>query len=177
MRSKSFLVIAALGVSFTALAGCSGADTATPTTSSSAPAPPPAATPSASASASASTSGADLGVIDSELGEVIVDSKQMTAYIYTKDVKDSGKSTCTGDCLKAWPPIVTESDTPTVEGITGTVGTIDIPGGKKQITVNGLPIYTWFKDKKPGDVTGQDVGGVWYVLGPDGEQIRTKLKS
>jgi predicted lipoprotein with Yx(FWY)xxD motif len=97
----------------------------------------------------------------------------MTAYIFTKDIADSGKSVCTGACLQAWPPILSDSAKPTMSGITAKVGTITLADGKHQITVNGLPIYTWAHDTKPGDVTGQGVGKVWYVLAPDGKEITT----
>jgi predicted lipoprotein with Yx(FWY)xxD motif len=100
-----------------------------------------------------------------------VDSKKMTAYIFTKDTANSGKSVCTGPCLVAWPPIFAASKKPTVEGVTGKVGTIELADGKQQVTVNGLPIYTYVKDKAVGEVTGQGVGGVWFVLSPDGKQI------
>ena len=96
----------------------------------------------------------------------------MSVYYYTKDVKDSGKSNCIGDCLVAWPPVITTNDTPKVEGVTGKVGTITTADGKKQVTVEGMPVYLWEKDKDPGDITGQGVGNVWYLVAPDGKMIK-----
>jgi len=29
---------------------------------------------------------------------------------------------------------------------------------------DGKPLYTWFKDKKPGDVTGDMVEGLWHIV-------------
>ena len=29
---------------------------------------------------------------------------------------------------------------------------------------DGMPLYYWVKDKKPGDVTGDGVGSVWHVV-------------
>ena len=155
------------------LAGCSSNDSGSASPSSAA-APSSAASsassPSASASASSSASG-DLAVADSSLGQIIVDSKGMTAYYFTKDKKDSGKSVCSGDCLTAWPAIEATSDTPTGEGITAELGSITRDDGTKQVTVDGMPVYLFAKDKAPGDVTGQGVGKVWYVVAPDGEMI------
>ena len=34
-----------------------------------------------------------------------------------------------------------------------------------------MPLYYWYKDVVPGDATGQNVGQVWFVLGPDGSVI------
>ena len=70
--------------------------------------------------------------------------------------------------------VITTSDTPKVEGVTGTVGTITTPDGKKQVTVNGMPVYLWEKDKAPGDVKGQGVGNVWYLVAPDGTMINSR---
>ena len=113
----------------------------------------------------------DLGTAETSLGTIVVDGNGMTAYYFLKDVKDSGTSACSGDCLTAWPPITTESDTPTVEGVTGEVGTITGTDGSTQITIDGRPIYTFAQDAAPGDVNGQGVNDVWYVIAPDGSEI------
>ncbi|WP_231384039.1 hypothetical protein [Cellulomonas sp. URHD0024] len=124
-----------------------------------------------SSPAAAGSTATDLSTADSSLGKILVDGKGMTAYYFTKDAKDSGASACTGDCAAAWPAIESTSDTPTVDGVTGTVGTIPAADGGKQITINGMPVYTYVKDMAAGDVNGQDVGGVWYAVAPDGTMI------
>ena len=108
----------------------------------------------------------------SSAGEIVVDAKGMSVYFFTKDVKDSGTSACTDACLAAWPPVTTAAETPQVEGVTGTVGTITTPDGAKQVTLNGLPLYYFAKDTKAGDILGQGVNGVWYLADPSGEMIR-----
>lgn len=115
---------------------------------------------------------AEMKVASSSAGQIVVDSKGMSLYFFTKDVKDSGKSACVDACLTAWPIFTTTSDAPTVEGVTGTVGTITSPDGKKHVTLNGMPLYYYAKDKAPGDVTGQGVGSVWYLVGPTGEMVK-----
>jgi len=156
------------------LSGCGGTSgtTAYPTTA----AAPTSAAGSSSTSGAASTSApaaatADLIVADSTAGQIVVDGKGMSVYYYTKDVKDSGTSACTGGCLDAWPPVLATADTPVVDGVTGTVGTIATPDGKKQLTINGMPVYYYAKDLAPGDITGQGVGGVWYLVAPSGDMI------
>ena len=124
-----------------------------------------------SAAADDMSEAADLSTAETSLGTIVVDGKGMTAYYFTKDTKDSGVSACSGDCATAWPAIESTSDTPTVDGVTGTVGTIPAADGGKQITINGMPIYTFAKDMAPGDVNGQDANGVWYVIAPDGTMI------
>lgn len=154
-----------------ALAGCGGSPGSTTTS-----APPPAVASSSaaipSAPASNTTDGAELKVSSSSAGQIVVDSKGMSLYIFTKDVKDSGSSACVDACLDSWPVFTTTSDAPSVEGVTGTVGTIATADGKKQVTLTGMPLYYYAKDKAPGDVTGQGVGGVWYLVSPNGEMIK-----
>ncbi|YCH07343.1 COG4315 family predicted lipoprotein [Arthrobacter sp. alpha11c] len=156
-----------------ALAGCAGS----PGTSTTSSAAPTAATSSTAPSTATQTSspaaaGPEMKVASSSAGQIVVDSKGMSLYFFTKDVKDSGTSACTGACLTAWPVFTTTSDKPTVEGVTGTVGTIATPDGKKQVTLNGMPLYYYAKDKAPGDVTGQGVQSVWYLVSPSGEMIK-----
>ena len=156
-----------------ALAGCAGSP-GTSTTSSAAPTAATSSTASSTASQTSSpaAAGAEMKVASSSAGQIVVDSKGMSLYFFTKDVKDSGTSACTGACLTAWPVFTTTSDKPTVEGVTGTVGTIATPDGKKQVTLNGMPLYYYAKDKAPGDVTGQGVQSVWYLVSPSGEMIK-----
>ncbi|MFJ5699279.1 hypothetical protein [Arthrobacter sp. NPDC093139] len=162
------LAVLALAASLTA---CGGGTGTTPTTA--APTTTAAESPTETATSTATeTAAVDLMTASSAKGDIVVDGKGMSVYYFTKDVKDSGKSNCTGDCLVAWPPVLTTNDTPTVEGVTGKVGTIDTPDGKKQVTIEGMPVYLWEKDKAPGDITGQGVGNVWYLVAPDGTMIK-----
>ena len=167
-----------LGVGFAALAlaaaltGCGGS----PGTSTTTPAPATSpATTSAAPTATSPTAAAavDLKTASSSAGNIVVDAKGISVYFFTKDVKDSGTSACTGACLTAWPPVTSTSATPAAEGVTGTVGTITTPDGAKQLTLNGLPLYYFEKDKNPGDVLGQGVNDVWYLATPAGEMIKT----
>jgi predicted lipoprotein with Yx(FWY)xxD motif len=117
-------------------------------------------------------SGAQVGVLtlntatNPTLGEYIVSSNGMTLYMYTKDT--SGVSNCTGVCAQNWPPY-TVSSAATLNGaagMTGTISTLTRADGGVQVTYKGSPLYYYVKDAKPGDVTGQGVGGVWFVVKP-----------
>ena len=165
------------------LSGCAGGGgtTTSPaspagTTAASATAPAPSTSAPATSSATGSGSGTPAAAVDlktaaTKAGQVVVDAKGMSVYFYTKDTKDSGTSACTGSCIAAWPPVLSSSDSPSVEGVTGKVGTIATPDGKKQVTINGMPVYYYFKDRAPGDITGQGVGSVWYLVNPAGDMI------
>lgn len=130
-----------------------------------------AASSSTSAPSSSSSPAAELSVGSSSLGRIVVDGKGMTTYVFTKDTKGSGKSACAGACASNWPAVTTTSDKPSVNGVTGAVGTITLADGTKQVTVDGMPLYVFAKDTKAGDVNGQGVNKVWYVVGPDGAMV------
>lgn len=160
-----------LGVCFAALvlSGCSstyGTNAASSNSQSASSAP----------STSSTGTGADAGVATTALGKIVVDGKGMTAYFFDKDIANSGKSACTGQCAAIWPAITSKSATPSVTGVTGNVGTITGVAGDKQVTINGRPIYTYADDTAPGDTNGQGVSGIWYIVSPSGAEIRSVPK-
>lgn len=144
---------------------------------------PEAAGPSAGASqtvveassmapSSPTAGAADLKTAESDKGTIVVDGNGMSLYFFTKDTADTQTSACTGECLDAWPIAVASSETPVVDGVTGKVGTINSPDGKLQLTLNGMPLYYFVQDAKPGDTLGQGVKEVWYLAAPDGSMIK-----
>lgn len=91
-----------------------------------------------------------------------------TLYFFSKDTTP-GLSTCTGDCLTAWPPFNNGGrDVFTAgPGVTGVVGEAVQADGKRQATYDGRPLYYFQGDAAAGDVTGQGVGG-FYAATVDG---------
>lgn len=97
-------------------------------------------------------------------GTILVDSAGMTLYTFGNDT--AGVSACTGGCATAWPPLSPGAGSPTAgAGVTGTLGTITRSDGSKQVTYNGMPLYGWQQDQKPGDVTGDGVNN-FHVATP-----------
>jgi predicted lipoprotein with Yx(FWY)xxD motif len=96
-------------------------------------------------------------------GKYLADSKGMALYYFTKDQK--GISNCSGDCLVNWPAFPAQ-DFEVPEGFNksdfGTIKRED--NGTEQVTYKGYPLYYWIKDKAKGDVTGQGVGDVWFIV-------------
>jgi len=151
--------------------GSATASPSSPAPSSPAPSTPAPATSAAGTQSGAPASAPALKTAATNAGQVVVDARGMSVYLFAKDTKDSGMSACTGSCAATWPPVLAGSDAPVVEGVTGKVGTIATPDGKKQLTINGMPVYHFVKDKAPGDITGQGVGGVWYLVNPAGDKV------
>jgi len=101
---------------------------------------------------------------DPKLGNYLVDESGKALYWFTKD--SAGRSACSGDCLKAWPAFHADSIVvPSVLNASD-FGTITRADGTQQTTYKGYPLYYWVKDMKMGDVTGQNVGKVWFVIDP-----------
>lgn len=152
------------------LAACGGSPGTSPTGTSPTSA---GAAPSSSAPASSAPAGsAELKTAGSSAGNIVVAANGMSVYFFTKDVKDSGKSACEGACTALWPAVTTTSDSPAVEGVGGTIGTIPTADGKKQVTINGMPVYFFAQDTAAGDVKGQGYGNVWYLVSPSGDMIK-----
>lgn len=108
---------------------------------------------------------------DSSLGSIVVDGEGMTVYMFDKDTQGADASTCEGECADNWPAVTVDSEAPEVEGVTGEVGTITGVDGETQLTLNGWPLYYFAGDSAAGDVNGQGVNDVWWVLTPDGERM------
>lgn len=90
-------------------------------------------------------------------GEVLTDSKGMTLYTFDKDAK--GQSNCYDQCAKKWPPLTAASGAKAM----GDFSAVKRKDGSMQWAAKGMPLYLWQGDKKPGDTTGDGVGGVWHV--------------
>jgi predicted lipoprotein with Yx(FWY)xxD motif len=150
MSSRLTLAVAGTSLAFLTLTGCGGSDS----------------------SGDVPAKGSDLGTSKSSLGTIVVDGKGMTAYVFDKDAPGSGKSACTAACASEWPAITASSDKPKVDGVTGEVGTIPGADGAKQVTLEGMPLYTYADDSDVGDAEGQGKGGIWWVVSPSGEKIK-----
>lgn len=167
MRSKRGLGAVGAAALMATLAACGSSG-------SSGGSAPAASSGTATSAAAKGTSGkATLSVVKTSLGSVVAGPDGRTVYMFAKDTKGSGKSTCSGACLSAWPP-VTATGTPKTPGITGKVGTITTADGKKQVTLGGWPLYYFAGDSSTGAVSGQGVNGFgakWWALSSNGTEV------
>lgn len=99
-------------------------------------------------------------------GAYLVGAKGMTLYTFPAD--SLNKSVCNDKCAEAWPPLTVDSADAVKadEDIPGTLATITRDDGKLQVTYNGQPLYYWYKDEKAGDMTGDRVGHIWWIVPP-----------
>jgi predicted lipoprotein with Yx(FWY)xxD motif len=99
-----------------------------------------------------------LKVQDTSLGKVLADPNGMTLYTFDKDAP--GKSNCNGQCAENWPPMKAAAGAMATGGLT----IITRDDGSMQWADDGKPLYTFVQDKKPGDVTGENMKNVWHVV-------------
>ena len=187
MRSKLLLAVA---FSTVALAACGSSKGSSSSTTAAAPATTAAATAttagstattagstattsasSGSATTAAASGAATVKVADSKLGKILVTADGRTIYAFTKDT--AGTPTCTGACAENWPAVLV-TGTPSGDGIDASlVSTVpSASGGGQQLKIEDYPVYTFVGDAAPGDVNGQGVSGVWFVVGTNGEPIK-----
>ena len=116
---------------------------------------------------------ATVGVRQTTLGRVIVDSRGRTLYLFEKDT--SRRSACSGQCAQFWPPLLTHGTPVARTGVKRSLlGKIRRPDGSQQVTYAGHPLYRYVGDTKPGQTNGegsQEFGAGWDVLAPTGKKI------
>ena len=157
-RSITFLASgAALVLVALAVAGCGSSG------SSSSSAPPTTSTGRQ----------ATVGISNTGLGKILVNSQGRTLYLFGKD--SGTTSACTGACAGNWPPLRANGKPTLGTGADASlVGTIQRSDGKPQVTYNGHPLYLFKGDQQPGDTKGEGLtafGGTWYVLSSSGNQV------
>ena len=171
---KTFLAV--FGLVSIGLLGACGDDSGTTTT-------PAATTPVATAgvtttaaspttTAAVTTTAAAAGTVrlaDSKFGKILTDDTGRVLYSFTKDEKS--KSNCTGTCAATWPVYAPTTITAGT-GIDGTKLTSFDNAGKKQLAIDGIPLYYYSGDTKAGDTNGQGVGTFWYVVDATGKAIK-----
>ena len=151
-----------LVAAFVMLAACGGSN---PSSGVASPSPSPSSTGSKVAVAT-----------NAKLGQILVDDKGMTLYLFVADTGTA--STCYTSCASIWPPLLTDGAPQAGTGADASkLGTTNRTDGKVEVTYAGHPLYYFVQDKAPGDTKGQGIngfGGLWWVVSPSGAAITTK---
>ena len=159
------LLLPALLAATAVVAACSSGGGATAAPSVAAPSVAPSEAPAAAA---------EIKLADSSLGQIIVDGAGKTLYMFQPD--EAGTPTCYDDCAAAWPPLLAD-DAASVTAGTGLdaskITVVDRTDGGKQVKYGNWTLYYFANDAAAGDVNGQGINDVWYVVGADGEPIKS----
>ena len=93
---------------------------------------------------------------------LLTDPSGRTLYTFDRDAAGSGKSVCNGPCATNWPAFAATSSSASGDW---TIVTRD--DGSRQWAFKGKPLYTFAKDAKPGDRTGDGFNNnTWHVAHP-----------
>jgi predicted lipoprotein with Yx(FWY)xxD motif len=110
-------------------------------------------------------------------GQILVDGRGRTLYLFAQDTGTT--PTCTNGCTSYWPPVPASATARTAGGATAAdLASTTAPGGGKQLTYAGHPLYYFAGDQKSGDTNGQNLdqfGAKWYVLNPAGAAVTTPI--
>jgi predicted lipoprotein with Yx(FWY)xxD motif len=101
--------------------------------------------------------------VEDQFGAILATPTKQALYYWQVEKRAGGKIRCAGACAKLWPPLYAKSTVPAhVKGIKGTFGTVKRPDGRKQVTYNGLAVYT-YAHERPTQVLCDNVNG-WFVV-------------
>jgi len=154
MKKTTLLILCLAVISVLLLTGC----TQTPV-----PQPTPTATTTVPATQAPDT----VKTVGTTLGRILADADGMTLYYFANDIPASGASTCYGQCEVAWPIFSVDTVTVSSPLLASDFSSITRNDGTKQTTYRGWPLYYWQADTKPGDVNGENVNKIWFVVKPD----------
>ena len=184
LRLRRSLLLPSLVAMAAIVTACSSGGGATTAPSVAAPSAAPSSeapasvAPSESAAASPAASPAagavSLALADSTFGKIIVDGAGKTLYMFTPD--EGGTPTCLGDCAGNWPALKADDVAQVSVGAgldASKLSVVDRTDGGKQVKYGEYPLYYFAKDAAAGDVNGQGAADKWYVVGADGEPIKS----
>ena len=129
----------------------------------------PAGTPASNGSTTATVIESHAG----SAGSFLTNSSGRAVYLWAAD--SMNKSTCSGACAGAWPPVTTTGKVTAADGAkTADLGTITRSDGSKQVTYDGHPLYYFAGDSGAGQTNGQgsdSFGAKWWLVAPAGTKI------
>jgi predicted lipoprotein with Yx(FWY)xxD motif len=122
---------------------------------------------------SASRTTATVALRQTKLGQILVNSRGRTLYMFAKD--RSGKSSCSGSCAKFWPPLLSRGTPTAGQGIRASMlGTARRSNGTVQVTYNRHPLYAFALDKRAGQTKGEGnfaFGAKWWAVSARGRAV------
>ena len=106
-------------------------------------------------------------------GSFLTNGSGRAVYLWAAD--SMNKSTCSGACAGAWPPVTTTGKVTVADGAKAAdLGTITRSDGSKQVTYSGHPLYYFAGDSGSGQTNGQgsdSFSAKWWLVAPAGAKI------
>jgi predicted lipoprotein with Yx(FWY)xxD motif len=106
----------------------------------------------------------------SKLGtQIVINAQGRTLYALSPET--TKHLLCkSSECLKFWPPLTVPSTKTKLKagaGVQGHLGILHRQGGVLQVTLRGMPLYRFAKDRARGETNGEGVesfGGTWHAV-------------
>jgi len=119
---------------------------------------------------------AKIGLRHTEVGKVLVDSSGFTLYRFSKDPRNSDTCVKISECTNLWPPLTSSGRPVAGPGVRAALlSTIKLPGGGRQVTYAGHPLYRYSAATEKGEtgyVGAQQFGGSWYAVNSAGGSVK-----
>jgi predicted lipoprotein with Yx(FWY)xxD motif len=110
------------------------------------------------------------------LGNILATSSGFTLYEFTRDHAHKNSCVNISGCPETWPALKTSGKPKASSGVRASLlSTITLPGGAKQVTYAGHPLYLYSADSGPGEtsyVGEKAFGGVWYAINASGHTVK-----
>ena len=161
---KSGWAVAAAGLSSLVLllTACGGSSSSSSSAAGTSGSTPKAAGQPSSVPGLPSPGTTVLIVQHSSLGWVLAEANGDVVYTYGGDTK-GGSPSCTGSCAAVWPAVTGVPMAGPADTLPGTLGTVAMANGAKQITYDGYPLYI-LKGAGAFSTKGQGLDGKWHVI-------------
>jgi predicted lipoprotein with Yx(FWY)xxD motif len=130
----------------------------------------------ATAPAAGASSVQKLQLRHTHIGTILVDSSGFTLYRFSKDTGARNTCIASRECAATWPAL-TSSGRPTAgPGVRSSlISTISLPGGKRQVTYAGHPLYLYEPSSERAETSYVGVrqfGGTWYGVSASGANVK-----
>lgn len=108
----------------------------------------------------------------SGFGKVVADGASKPLYVITSD--PSGKSSCSGSCLKQFKPVTAPGSPSAGPGLEASeLKTLSRDDGAKQLAYAGHALYTFTGEGLISGAGLKSGSGTWYLLSEKGSPIKT----
>jgi predicted lipoprotein with Yx(FWY)xxD motif len=138
-----------------------------------------AALPAAGAGAATSARAARAVKIQlrhTSLGKVLVDASGLVVYHFSKDTAKKNTCLTVSECSTTWPALTSSGQPTAGPGVKSSLlSTIKLPGGTRQVTYAGHPLYRYAAATERGESGYAGVkqfGGTWFALSASGANVK-----
>lgn len=112
---------------------------------------------------------------NTSLGKILVDSSGFTLYEFTKDPRNKDTCVKVSGCSAVWPALGAHGSPTAGPGVKASLlSSIKLPGGARQVTYAGHPLYRYSEAGERGETSYVGVshfGGKWLAVNASGHAV------